>query len=118
MKIDEIKSLWWQPKRGEIGSIVEDIEDINQCIRIILATPKRSDPHRPELGSEIWKYVDFPVNEAIPHIIREAMEAIEKWEPRIEIKRITAMPEGSQIFLKIEWVLKETQEPYVSEVTL
>lgn len=116
--IDKIESIWWQPELNKIGSIVEDIEDIAQCIRIILTTPKGQDPHRPEFGSDIWKYIDYPVNEAIPNIIREAIDAINTWEPRCEIVRIRASVEISQVFLRIEWKLKENKETYTTEVII
>jgi len=107
--LDQITSVDWQPKLGEIGEIVEDIADINQCIKIILSTPKGSDPHRPEFGSDIWKYIDNPVNSAIPNIIREAVDAIHTWEPRVRIKSIRAEVIESQVIFHIEWVLKETE---------
>ncbi len=69
--LNEIKSVNWQPKLNEIGSVVEDLDDIDQCIRIILMTRKGSDPHRPEFGSDIWQYIDAPVNITIPNIIRK-----------------------------------------------
>lgn len=116
--IDKIESLWWQPKLGEIGRVVEDIEDINQCLRIILTTPKRSDPHRPEFGSDIWRYIDYPVNEAIPNIIREAIDAINTWEPRVEIKNIKAEVDVANVILRVEWILKETGESQSTEVAL
>lgn len=118
MNINDIKSLDFQPKLGEIGAVVEDIDDINQCIRIILTTPKGQLPHRPEFGSDIWKYIDYPVNEAIPNIIREAIDAINTWEPRCNIKSIRADVDLAKVILKIEWLLKETQESNYIEVVV
>jgi phage baseplate assembly protein W len=118
IKIDDISSVDWQPKLGEIGAVVENIEDINQCIGIILTTPKGSDPHRPEFGSDIYKYIDYPVNEAIPNIIREAIDAINTWEPRVDIKGIKAEVDIANIMLKIEWILKETGESKSIEVII
>lgn len=114
--VDSIESLWWQPELGKFGSVVEDIEDIAQCIKIILTTRKGQDPHRPEFGSDIWKYIDYPVNEAIPNIIREVINAINTWEPRCQIKRIQASVELSQVFLRIEWTLKGLEEINTVEV--
>jgi len=114
--IDQISAVDWQPKLGGIGEVVEDIADINQCIRIILSTPKRSDPHRPEFGSDVWKYIDYPIKEAIPNIIREAIDAINTWEPRIRIKNIRVEVIESQVRLRIEWILKETEQTQSLEV--
>jgi len=118
MNVNKIESLDWQPKLGEIGKIVEDFDDINQCIYIILATPKGSDPHRPEFGSDLWKYIDYPVDQAIPNVIREAIDAITTWEPRVEIVKITAEIIEAQVKFTIEWKLKTTQTEETIEVTV
>jgi phage baseplate assembly protein W len=70
-----------QLKLGAIGQVVEGIEDLRQRVKIVLETPKGFDPHRPEFGSDIWQWVDKPFTEALPHVIVEAYEAIEKWVP-------------------------------------
>lgn len=116
--LQDIKSVDWQPKLNEIGSIVEDIDDIDQCIRIILMTRKGSDPHRPEFGSDIWQYIDAPVNVAIPNIIREAMDAINIWETRVQINGITSQINDSNIILSIDRQVKTTNTSGVLEVTI
>jgi len=116
--LQDIKSVDWQPKLNEIGSVVEDLDDIDQCIRIILMTRKGSDPHRPEFGSDLWQYIDAPVNIAIPNIIREAMDAINIWETRVQINAITAEIDESNIYLKIDRQIKSTDISGVLEVTL
>lgn len=118
MILNEIKSVDWQPKLNDIGNIVEGIEDIDQCIKIILATRKGSDPHRPEFGSDIWQYIDYPINEAIPNIIREAMDAINLWETRIEIKGITAEIEESRIIFQIDRQVRGTDIQGILEVAV
>lgn len=117
-RLDEIKLVDWQPKLNEIGNVVEGIEDIDQCIKIILMTRKGTDPHRPEFGSDIWKYIDYPINEAIPNIIREAYDAIAFWETRVQINSITAEISESQINIKIDRQIKGTDESGILEVTV
>lgn len=106
--LNEITYVDWQYKLNEIGSISEGVDDINQCISIILLTRKGSDPHRPEFGSKIYKYIDYPANEAIPNIIRETTDAITVWETRIKLNSVTARINNSTITIKIEWTLKES----------
>jgi len=118
MLINEIKSVDWQPKLNQIGSVVEGLDDIDQCIKIILMTRKGTDPHRPEFGSDIWQYIDYPVNEASPNIIREAYDAINIWETRVQINSITTQINESQINLKIERQIKGSDESGVLEVTI
>ena len=69
--LNEITYVDWQLKLNEIGSVSEGIEDINQCIAIILSTQKGSVPHRPTFGSDILKYVDYPINSAKANIMQE-----------------------------------------------
>ena len=91
-----------QLKLGAIGQTVEGIEDLKQRVKIVLETPKGFDPHRPEFGSAIWKWVDKPFPVALPNVIAEAYEAIEKWVPDFKVSKIKVNkkePEGRFEFL-------------------
>lgn len=115
--IIDISANDWSPKLGAIGEIVEELDDIGQCIGIILNTPKGSDPHRPLFGSDLYKYIDYPVNEAIPHIVREAIDAINLWETRIKIVKVAPVVDGANVRLQIEWKLNENDAVQRTEVT-
>ncbi len=108
----------WQPALGTIGDVVTDANDIGQCIRIILATPKLADPLRPEFGCNIWRYLDQPLATALPHMVREAWTAIETWEPRAELVRITpaAGEQPGHAVLTVVWRRAGVQS--VTEVAL
>jgi phage baseplate assembly protein W len=80
-----------QLKLGAIGQVVEGIEDLKQRIRIVLETPKGFDPHRPEFGSNIWRWIDEPLTVAMPNVIAEAYSAIEKWIPDFKPTQITVV---------------------------
>ena len=67
-------SVFWQPALQAPGEIVRGLDDIRQAIQIILRTPRGSDPHRPEFGSNLHLYIDWPVDRAIPHVVRESVE--------------------------------------------
>ncbi len=105
--INEITYVDWQYKLNEIGSVAEGIEDINQCIAIILSTPKGSVPHRPTFGSDIYKYIDYPVNVAKPNIVRETIDAINLWETRVNVDIVTVSVVEAQLNIKVQWSLKE-----------
>ncbi|NLR73592.1 GPW/gp25 family protein [Leeia aquatica] len=105
-------SLHWQPALGHFD-LVEAEADIAQAIHIILRTPKGSDPHRPDFGSNLHLYVDYPVNQVRPHLVREAVEAIRQWEPRCELVRVHPETDASHITMRVQWrlaggVLRET----------
>ena len=72
----KITSIDWSSKLNGLGEVVEGLDDIRQCISIILGTQKGSLPHRLDFGSDLWKYIDLPPSVAKPHIIREAAQAI------------------------------------------
>ena len=104
--IHHITAVDWQPTLDTLGAIVEGYDDIAQCVRIILTTPKGADPHRPEFGCDLWRYVDHPLPQAVPHIIRETVDALRRWESRIQVVRV--VPEIvplAGLHLTIEWRL-------------
>lgn len=88
--VAEITSLHWQPALGGPG-VVENLDDIHQAISIILRTPRGSDPLRPEFGSNLHDYIDYPINRARPHVVRECVEAISHptlGEPRVTVESV------------------------------
>lgn len=89
IKIQDIRATNWQLSAITPGEIVSGIEDIRQCIGTILTTTKGSDPMRPLFGSDIWKFIDTPVSTASANIAAEIIDALNKWETRIQIQKIT-----------------------------
>jgi uncharacterized protein len=103
-----------EPGSG-IGNVVQGVNDVNQCIQIILTTPKGSDPLRPTFGADVWRYIDVPINTATPAIVREVTEAITLWEPRVTVLSIVATPilgrdtqAGAHLEVSMTWQLKLT----------
>lgn len=116
--LKDIKYADWQIKLNNIGEISEGIDDINQCIAMILTTQKGSVPHRPDFGSDVYKYIDYPVNEAVPDIIRESIDAINKWEKRVSLVSVKASVDESNVKIEVEWKLKESDVGDITEVSL
>lgn len=110
--LSDISSADWSLRLGAIGQVVKGIEDVAQCLAIILSTPKGSDPLRPTFGSDLWRFVDSPVNAALPGIVREARTAIGTWEPRVKVVSISAAPvigdsqSGAHLQVTVNWQLK------------
>jgi len=101
--VTQIRSVDWSRKVGSLGEIVEGLDDIDQCIRILLGTPKGAVEHRPEFGCDAWRYLDHPTSEALPHIVRECTDALATWEPRARVTRIAAAYDAEHVFLTIHW---------------
>lgn len=96
----------WQPALGADGVVV-GLADIDQALHIILSTPKGSDPHRPEFASDIWVYLDRPMPQAITHIVREAVEAIRLWEPRISLVAVAPVSDAEHLTLVVTWAVAD-----------
>src|ERR1700751_2925577 len=88
----DITSADWSLKLGAIGQVVQGLADVEQCIAIILTTPKGSDPLRPTFGADVWRFIDYPANRALPAIVSELTQAITQWEPRIKLLTVNAVP--------------------------
>jgi len=111
----------WQPALGRArldGELVTGVNDIDQAVRIILATPPGSDAHRPQFGCRVRDYIDWPIERARPHIVREVVAALNRWEPRMRLERVQ-VEAGSQqqpehVMIRIVWraadgVIRQTQ---------
>lgn len=70
------------------GVIVEGVTAIRQRMDIAIRTSKGTDPLRPEFGSNVYLYVDAPMNIAVPNIKREILECLSIWVPEIIVTGI------------------------------
>lgn len=103
-RLDEIRASDWQLRIGEPGAIVEGQDDVDQCIRTILLTPRGSVPFDPEFGSDVWRYLDAPLTTVRPYLLRAILEAVQRWEPRAEITQVDVSlgDDGSGLLVRIE----------------
>lgn len=86
------------------GDVVTDLEDIKQCMYIILATAKGSCPFRPTFGCGIFEYLDMPLSVVAPQIVKSVREAITKWEARIILSDVTcSFGADGTVILRIYW---------------
>jgi phage baseplate assembly protein W len=119
--VDKIQSVNWSPKLGFFGEIVENIADIEQCIKIILTTPQGSDPHRPTFASNLFRYVDYPQTTVKQFLIKEVYEALLTWEPRIEIEGVNILFNKSElgtVEIEVRWRVKQSILEQITVVIL
>lgn len=112
-----ITAAHWQPALGTSGEVVEGLRDVDQAIRIILTTPKGSDAHRPEFGSDLHLYIDWPTNRVTPHLVREAVDAIRRWETRVSVVQVQVSIDVAHITVRVQWRVADgipqlTEVPY------
>lgn len=119
VRVSDISAIDWSPRLGSPGEVVTGLEDIEQCIAIIIFTRKGSVPHRPLLGCDAWRWIDAPANIAIPNIIREVVDALELWEPRIKVAGVMAVVTGAgSATITVSWQPRNGQSIMITEVTL
>lgn len=97
----EINSSNWSISAVEYGEIVTDLEDLAQCILLILSTAKGSDPFRPNFGFDLAALVDKPVNFVIPNGKLGIIDAITEFEPRVTVTSIEHELDVSHVTFKI-----------------
>jgi phage baseplate assembly protein W len=103
MTVDQITGGDWQMGLSGLGMIAQGVDDINQCLQIILLTVPGSDPLRPEFGAGIFNLIDLPANLAIFKINAEVISSISKWEKRVKINRVRTYYQEDKIEVEIYW---------------
>lgn len=119
MKLSDIKAKNWSLSLTTYGQVVEGLAEISQSVMVIVTTRKGSDPLRKNFGSDIYEYHDRPVTEAIPRMKKAAVEALEIWEPRIEVKKVSHAigADGSTEFT-IEWTERTTLQTSSTKILI
>jgi phage baseplate assembly protein W len=96
---DFLGSGWkFPPKLDSRGRIelAHQEQDVEEAIRIILSTQKGERPMRPEFGSDLFSLQFAPNDAGTAGLARRyAQEALEMWEPRIEVRDVVAAPDRS-----------------------
>ena len=101
----QIRSSYWQLSTSEEGAVVQGLADIQQCINTILTTQRGSAVLMPTFGVDIMAVVGQPINVVKADLIRDIIEQIETYEPRVSIERInaTVQGDGSNLLVEIAW---------------
>jgi uncharacterized protein len=75
-------------RRGTIA-LAHGEEDIDQAIQLVLGTALGERPMRPEFGCRVHDFVFETIDAAtIGRMETEIREALDRWEPRIEVLAI------------------------------
>lgn len=106
----------WQPSRSGTGFATQ-LEDLNQCIANILETPLGANPLRPDFGSNVYLYLDWPITRARPHLVRETVEAIGKWEKRLKVTKVLVFSQFEKTVIRPYFKLSDGVERF-TEVLL
>lgn len=118
MSEDFIGSGWTFPVRtnrtGAIALTSGDTE-IEQSIRLILATAPGERPMRPEFGCGVHHFVFAPADAATAGDIAYAVRvALERWEPRIRLESVTVRfdeVDSGLLYIDIAYAPRGTNDP-------
>ena len=102
-------------------TLVEEdvVRSVRQNVKLILTTPKGSDVHRPDFGSDLWKFTDQPLNAiTLGRIKAEITDAIEKWEPRAKVLSVQLEKDYVRGRLKVSILLEIKELGETTEVDL
>ena len=108
----------WQVSIKDPLVNVKDVEDIAQCIYIILTTIPGSDPLRSDFGSDITQYIDRPTNSAAPQLSYVVKQAIEKWETRVSVQSVEATIGVATVVLTIQCLIVSANKQISITVTI
>jgi phage baseplate assembly protein W len=99
--------------RGGIA-LAKGENDIEQAIRIVLQTTPGERVMRPEFGCRLQEMVFAPRNvETINLIVTYVGEALDRWEPRIEVQNIEVFDDthsDGALLIKIDYVISSTYD--------
>ena len=98
--------------QGGIGLCSAD-RDVRQAIQIILRTELGERVYRPDFGCRLSELTFAPMNTRTLFLIRlYVREALEVWEPRIELDEVRVDPDpvAGKVNITIDYRLKKTYE--------
>jgi len=103
---DILSPVWTLSVEGG-GAIAEGIEAIKQCLTVILRTTPGTDPFRPTFGCGLHRFIDQPLNVAIPNIKKAMLDSIARWETRVKVTKIThTLGDTGQVVFNVGYTLQ------------
>ena len=87
------------------GKPISGDAHLAQSIGDILSTPLGTRPMRRDYGSLLFELIDRPINGAIRMLLHAATAiALARWEPRLQLTRVTLLgePAGGRLTIRIE----------------
>jgi phage baseplate assembly protein W len=118
MAVDFIGAGWAFPvstdATGSVALVTRERE-IDQAVRLILGTARGERPMRPEFGCRIHDHVFGQANATTAgQIAYDVREALERWEPRIEVQDVSVDFERHDeglLYIDVGYVILGTNDP-------
>ncbi len=117
MSTDFVGAGWAFPVRtdatGSIALVRRDRE-LQEAIRLILATSPGERPMRPEFGCRIGEHV-FGVADAATagQIAQDVRAALDRWEPRIDVMDVSIAfdrVDAGTLYIDVHYAVRDTND--------
>jgi uncharacterized protein len=113
-----VGSGWAFPVRTDATgriALVTGEQDVEESIRLILATAPGERPMRPEFGCGVHDLVFASVSASTTgRIAHEVRQSLVRWEPRIDVHDVDVVPDlddPSRLSIEIAYSLRTTNDP-------
>ncbi len=114
---DFVGTGWaFPPQLNASGGIalVRRERELEEAMRIILLTYPGERPMRPEFGSRVRDFVFRSVDEEMTTALAyEVRTALQRWEPRVNVAKVTATPDPDEpqlVYIDIQYAVKGTND--------
>jgi phage baseplate assembly protein W len=116
-------------KWGDTVSLVDDVEDIRQSLRILLNTSPGERVMLPGYGCDLWRFLFRDLTTSLITELRDAVStAIIRWEPRIDLLALLVTADEGQpglVNIEVDFRVRRTNSRsnivypfYLTEATL
>lgn len=117
MSYDFVGAGWAFPlgvdARGGIALARRD-QELEQAIRLILATYPGERPMRPEFGSRLRDYVFRSASiDTAAELAHEVEKALLRWEPRVDVESVNVSvdpDDRSRLYIDLAYAVKGTND--------
>jgi len=95
--------------------LVTGMEEVDASIRMILSTVPGERVMRPDFGCAMWDMLFAPLTSSTVGLIEQFVrEALERWEPRIDLESVQADPDQSSdtgaVHITVAYRVKSTND--------
>lgn len=113
-----VGSGWAFPPRTDATggiALVAGAREIEESIRLILATAPGERPMRPDFGCAVHDYVFAPADASTAGDIAYAVRvALDRWEPRIDLEDVQVRfdeVENGTLYIELSYAVRGTNDP-------
>ena len=104
-------------RTDQTGSIalVSREQELEEAMRLVLATAPGERPMRPDFGCRIHDYVFAPCDATTAGMLAyEVRNSLLRWEPRVDVVKVDVRPDprdATTMLIDIRYTVKHTNDP-------